>query len=231
MLLNNGTQERLISETAVAGGSTVKEGSIKSDSLLVSLWVNSITTGTLSLKVYTLTDTGKGVEIIDFPAISTGTTNLLLKKSAVSLQRFRVVATYTGGCSYEVYVRAIEGGGGSESQQSQTLEDIKTELESLNISNSAIADSVESPLLTAGTEDGEVTSPKVVHVNNVRLQILATHDREQEIEYADFGTKNQRVTKIDYTSPTFPGIVARKEFVYTLVGNRYRRDSILWRLI
>lgn len=116
MLLNNGTQERLISETTVAGGSTVKEGSIKSDSLLVSLWVDSVSSGTLSITVYTLTDAGKEVEVITFPTLSTNTTNLLLRKSAVSLQRFRVVATYTGVCSYEIYVRAIEGAGESSSK-------------------------------------------------------------------------------------------------------------------
>lgn len=116
MLLNYGTQERLISETTAAGGSTVKEGSIKSDSLLVSLWVDSVTSGTLSIIIYTLTDAGKEVEVIRFPTLSTNTTNLLLRKSAVSLQRFRIVATYTGVCSYEVYVRAIEGAGESSSK-------------------------------------------------------------------------------------------------------------------
>jgi hypothetical protein len=116
MLLNNGTQERLISETTVASGTTVKEGSIKSDSLLVSLWVDSVSSGTLSITVYTLTDTGKEVEVITFPTLSTNTTNLLLRKSAVSLQRFRVVATYTGVCTYEIYVRAIEGAGESSSK-------------------------------------------------------------------------------------------------------------------
>jgi hypothetical protein len=85
--------------------------------------------------------------------------------------------------------------------------------------------------LIIGTEDGTPSGVQHVFVNNLKSMILASHDREQEIEYADFGTANQRVTKIDYTSPTFPGIEARKEFVYTLVGNRYRRDSILWRLI
>jgi hypothetical protein len=85
--------------------------------------------------------------------------------------------------------------------------------------------------LSIGTEDGTPTGVQHVFVNNLKSMILASHDREQDIEYADFGTANQRVTKIDYTSPTFPGIVAKKEFVYTLVGNKYRRDSILWRLI
>lgn len=31
----------------------------------------------------------------------------------MSLQRFRIVATYTGICAYEIYVRAIDGAGES----------------------------------------------------------------------------------------------------------------------
>jgi hypothetical protein len=36
-----------------------------------------------------------------------------LKKSGIAMSRFRVVATYTGICQYEVYIRAIEGAGES----------------------------------------------------------------------------------------------------------------------
>ena len=119
-----------------------------------------------------------------------------------------------------------------EQQTTNTkLDELKLELESLNLSNSAISDSLDQSILTAGTEDGLTTSTKFVTVNNVRLQILATHDRSQDIQYADFGTPNQRTTRIDYTSPTFSGIIARKNINYTLVGTRYRRDSITWSII
>lgn len=86
-------------------------------------------------------------------------------------------------------------------------------------------------VLTAGSEDGTKTGTKRAFVNNQRLQILSSHDRSQAITYADFGTKNQRITQIDYTSPTFPGITARKIVSYTLVGNNYRRDSITWSIV
>jgi hypothetical protein len=111
MLIHPGSQERLIAESPASAGSTSREGSIQSDSLLVTLWVDSVTSGSLTVTVYTLTDTGKEVGVISFPAVAAPTTQLLLRKSAISLQRFRVVASYTGGCSYEVYVRAIEGSG------------------------------------------------------------------------------------------------------------------------
>jgi hypothetical protein len=120
---------------------------------------------------------------------------------------------------------------------SETLEDTLVELEEANTTLTQINNALASPLtivepvLGAGTEDGSTTSPKFTYVNNVRLQILATHDRGQQIEYADFGTKNQRIVKIDYTSPTFSGIIARKNINYTLVGNRYRRDSITWSIL
>lgn len=86
-------------------------------------------------------------------------------------------------------------------------------------------------VLTAGSEDGTKTGTKRAFVNNQRLQILAAHDRDAEFTYADFGTKNQRITQIDYTSATFPGIIARKTITYTPVGNNYRRDNITWSIV
>lgn len=79
-----------------------------------------------------------------------------------------------------------------------------------------------------GSIDGSKTGLKYGFVNNLRSQILATHDREQELVYEDFGNKNQRITEIKYSSPTFPGRIATKIISYTLVGNKYRRDSINW---
>lgn len=86
-------------------------------------------------------------------------------------------------------------------------------------------------IFIVGTEDGTKTGVKRGYVNNLRQQILASHDREQDITYADFGTKDQRITQIDYYSATFPGITARKTLVYSLVGNRYRRDEINWTIL
>lgn len=116
MLLAAGTQDRVISETTLAAGSTVREGSIISDSLLATLFVSDLSAGTLDVEVFTLTDTGKQISVVKFPIVSGATVNLLLRKSAVSMQRFRVVATYSGVCSYEVYIRAIQGAGESSSK-------------------------------------------------------------------------------------------------------------------
>lgn len=113
MLLEVGGQDRILQETTVGGGTTVREFSIQSDSVLVSLFVDSVTSGDLSVVVYTLTDTGKEVDIMSFPTISAPTAELLLKKAAVSMSRVKIVATYTGVCSYEIYGRAISIGEAS----------------------------------------------------------------------------------------------------------------------
>jgi len=83
----------------------------------------------------------------------------------------------------------------------------------------------------AGTEDGTVNGVIRHFVNNLRLQILDAHDRQMDITYADFGTKNERITYIIYTSPTFPGVSAVKTLNYSLVSGKYRRDSITWSII
>ena len=85
---------------------------------------------------------------------------------------------------------------------------------------------LQSGGIIIGTEDGTPTGTQFVFVNNAYQQILTSHDREMEITYADFGTKDQRITQVDYTSATFPGITARKQFIYTLVSGKYRRDNI-----
>lgn len=116
MILHPGTQERLITETTTGLGVTSREGSIQSDSLLATLWVNSVSSGNLSVAVYTMTDNGKEVLLFTFPTLTAPTVNLLLKKSGISMQRFRVVATYSGICDYEVYIRAVEGAGESSAR-------------------------------------------------------------------------------------------------------------------
>jgi hypothetical protein len=113
MLIHNGTQERVIEELTSGPGTKSVHGSVQSDSLLVSLYVSQVTSGTLSVTIYTLIDEGKEVPVITFPNITAPTAQLLLRKSAVVMQRFRVAVTYSGACEYSVYVRAIEGAGES----------------------------------------------------------------------------------------------------------------------
>lgn len=111
MLITKGVQDRVIAEVTTGAGSTSREGSVNSPAILASLYVNSVTAGTLTVSVYTMTDVGKESLLFTFPVIAAPTVNLLLRRSGDTLQRFRVVADYTGICDYEVYIRATESGG------------------------------------------------------------------------------------------------------------------------
>ena len=113
MLIQQGTQNRVIHETTAGAGVTTRDGSVISDSLLVSLWVDSIASGTLILQVYTLTEDGKQLLLYTFPTLSAPSSILTLSGPLPSLQRFQLVATYTGICQYEVYVRAVSTPAGS----------------------------------------------------------------------------------------------------------------------
>lgn len=86
----------------------------------------------------------------------------------------------------------------------------------------------DEPIKISGTENGQPNGPEFAFVNNLVQQILKAKDRTGTISYDDFGTKNQRITQLTYTAPsigTGPGFTAVKTFTYTLVGNRYRRDT------
>lgn len=85
--------------------------------------------------------------------------------------------------------------------------------------------------LTIGTENGQVGGTQHVFVNNLRLMILASSDVVSSLTYADFGTKNQRITRIDYTSATFPSVTVRRDFNYVPDGTRYRRTTMPWSIV
>jgi hypothetical protein len=114
-MLHPGVQERILAETTTAAGTTSKEGVIQSDSLLCTLWVDSVSSGSLDVSVYTLTDTGKEALLFSFPTALAATPSLVLRQSSVSMSRFIVRATYTGVCQYEVYVRAVSGASSTTS--------------------------------------------------------------------------------------------------------------------
>lgn len=119
MLLEVGGQDRIIQETTVGPGTTIREFSIQSDTVLVSLFVNSVTSGSLDVVVYTLTDEGKEKDIITFPTVAAPSAELTLKKAELCLSRVKIVVTYTGICDYEIYGRAVNSsssGGGTSTE-------------------------------------------------------------------------------------------------------------------
>lgn len=115
-MIHPGTQELLIREATIAPGTTSEEGVIQTDALLATLFVNSVTSGTLTVSVYALTDVGKELLLFTFPTIVAPSTELVMKKSGVTLARFVVRATYTGICDYEIYIRAINNTGESSTR-------------------------------------------------------------------------------------------------------------------
>lgn len=87
------------------------------------------------------------------------------------------------------------------------------------------------PFKVSGTKDGTTGGLEYTFVNNERQQVLEAHDRIDTYTYADFGTKNQRIIRVDYTSATFPGIVVRRDFNYVLDGNKYKRTNSPWTIV
>lgn len=79
--------------------------------------------------------------------------------------------------------------------------------------------------ITSGTVDGTDTGTERTFVNNLRQQVLASHDLIPTYTWYNFGTKNERFATITYTSPTFPGVTVVQTYNYTLVGTAYRLDS------
>jgi len=87
-------------------------------------------------------------------------------------------------------------------------------------------------------QDVNLVSPSTLSVTikdnteNIKTSILAAPDREQSITTVDFGTINERVTQIDYSSSTvYPSNVARKTIIYVIDSGFYKRTDIVWSII
>jgi hypothetical protein len=92
-----------------------------SDAVLFSLWVDSVPTGSLSVTIYTFTENSKEVSVLAFPTITASTTELLLRKTAVSLSNLRVeIALTTGTASLEVRARGLTAGESTAKISGQT---------------------------------------------------------------------------------------------------------------
>lgn len=76
--------------------------------------------------------------------------------------------------------------------------------------------------LVIGTENGQVGGVEHVFVNNLRKMVTGAHDSTPVISWLDITSKkDRRVDKIEWTSPTFPGVTVRKQFSYTFAGGEY----------
>lgn len=107
-----GKTETIINKVATVAGSVTEYFHIESDSVLMSLFAD-VVSGTLTVSVYTLTEEGKEVGIVNFPVLAAPTSELLLKKAAAAMSRIKVVATYSGATTFEVRARSIGAGEAS----------------------------------------------------------------------------------------------------------------------
>lgn len=109
MAVTAGHTITLLDLVATTAGVSVKETTVESDNVLVSLFVEA-TAGDLDVVVETLTEEGKATNVIVFPTVSAPTTNLLIRKSAITMSRIKVTATYSDSCTFEVRARGIGTG-------------------------------------------------------------------------------------------------------------------------
>ena len=82
--------------------------------------------------------------------------------------------------------------------------------------------------IITGTVQGTSGGTQRTYVNNKKIQVLSAHDLVSTYTWLDFGTKQERVSTIIYTSATFLGETITRTFDYTLVGTKYRLDTETW---
>lgn len=82
--------------------------------------------------------------------------------------------------------------------------------------------------IISGTVDGTLSGAERTFVNNYKTQVLSAHDLSVAYTWLSFGTKNERVSTIVYTSATFPAVTITRTFSYTLTGGKYRLDTEAW---
>lgn len=90
------------------------------------------------------------------------------------------------------------------------------------------SDQSSIPSLEIGTVDGTAGGTQRVFVNNTKSQVLSSHDLVNTYTWLDFGTKNERVNTIVYTSATITGVTVTRSFSYTNVSGKYRLDTEIW---
>lgn len=107
--LDTGKTITVLSKNESTAGTESQTFTIDSEAVLFSLYVTSVT-GTLNISVHTQADTGKSIKVLDFPAITGPTTDLLLRKIADVMSIVRVDVTWTGACQFELRARGVSGG-------------------------------------------------------------------------------------------------------------------------
>lgn len=104
-------------ESTTGAGTQTRIFTLDSDTFQTSLFVSSIT-GQLDITIYTVTQEGREKEVISYLGITAPSTELNLKKAATAMGVVRVVAVYTGACSFELRAKGLSLGETSAKIQS-----------------------------------------------------------------------------------------------------------------
>lgn len=115
--LESGQTILVIGESFVGSSSVTRIFTLDSDTFQTSLFVSSIS-GTLNIAISTIAGEGKEKEVITYSNITTPSTELDLKKAATAMGVVKVVATYTGDCSFELRAKGLSSGETSAKIQS-----------------------------------------------------------------------------------------------------------------
>lgn len=85
-----------------------------------------------------------------------------------------------------------------------------------------------------GFVDGIETSLTTISTNTTlttRQKVLNANDLASAYTWASFGTKDERITRIDHTAASITPSTVRQDFVYTLTAGKYRLDSVTWSIV
>lgn len=96
-----------------APGTYVQKMALNAETVLVTFFVETVTSGTVKLKVYTYSDPMQESEealIVEFPEITSPSTELLLRKSAIASGWLRFEVEHNGTASYKVYAKGLSLG-------------------------------------------------------------------------------------------------------------------------
>lgn len=127
-IINSGRTYSLFDGVLSDTGTHKIHFAVHADTLLLSLFVRSLATGTVTVTASTLHYPNEELPVISFPVLSAPTTELVLKKAAVVLSNCTLTIEYTGTCDLQVVAKGLSVGdlsvsvvGASELQTRKSL--------------------------------------------------------------------------------------------------------------
>jgi hypothetical protein len=83
---------------------------LEADTVLLSLFVGSITAGSLTVTLWAYTATGEETPVISFPVITAPTAELLLRKAATTMTNHRLELVWSGPAEFSVHAKGLATG-------------------------------------------------------------------------------------------------------------------------